>query len=642
MTIVRKFIIPAILLAAMCASAAITPRIAVNCSSGVAPLAVFVDATGTAGLAAGDFVNALFTWNFDRDGIDPAGKFARTRGFVAAHVYETPGTYTITLNVVDRGGAAAAATAQVAVLPFSGTTYYVASGGSNAATGTSMSEPLAAPDYALLHKAAPNTRILVRRGDRFTVNAFTVSGDGPVIVGAYSDPGRPSDQAPVLFNNQDGWGFISFDDKTRDWRMMDIHVRGAGVNTSATPAQRGFSLMGAGILLLRIEVDSMARDAFAGGGLNNFIFNCSLHDFGGYGYWCSPINQGAFVGNVSRRQNGGEHLFRTQSGSKEFIAYNDLGEAVNVMSGIQIRGNSGQAYLLGNRVEKDCAFHPQNSTSEEHESYCVADGNTFINAGFGMAAKHIAIRNNRFFNGAVSLDNHPLVGMSDSVTIVGNSFYGRRINEMVSGSATATMIKNNVLYTATTDDWASGLSLGNAIGNYQIDNNLYFAPNKPGKGNLWFVVSGVELGRTAFGAWQAAGGDVHGNYANPLFLSTDSSSADFLRLGAGSPAIGAGATVGDEAPVFCDFDGNPRAAGQSTDMGARLFAPAAAAVSSHRVDGRSRRRSAPVGQGTASDRYYDLTGRAMPDAHLGAKSRTVALRIFKGKKKAPQSGAFAD
>jgi len=565
--------ISAILLGtAVFVSAAIAPHIVLNRTSGIAPLAVFVDATTTEGLAANDFINAHFGWNFDRDGVDPTGKYSHTRGFVAAHVYEKPGAYTITLDVVDRTGAMAAATVQVEVLPFTGTTYYVASGGSNSVPGTSMTEPLATPDYAMQQKAAPNTRILIRKGDRFSVDAFTISGKtGPVIIGSYSDPNRPSDLAPLLYNNQDGWGFISFDEKTGDWRMMDVHVRGANVNTSATPAQRGFSLAGSGILLLRVEVDSMARDAFAGSGQSNFIFDCSLHDFGGYGYWCSPINQGAFVGNVSRRQNGGEHLFRTQSGSKEFIAYNDISEVVNVMSGIQIRGNSSQAYVLGNRVEKDCAFHPQNNTREERESYCVADGNTFINAGFSVAAKHIAIRNNRFYNGAIGLDVHPLVGMSDSVTIIGNSCFGRGTNEMVSGSATNAMIKNNILYTKTTDDWASGMSLGNAISNYIIDNNIYFAPNKPGKGNLWFVVNGIEVGRNGFNLWQAAGGDVHGKYADPLFQSIDSSSKDFLSLSAGSPAIGAGAVVGDGAPAFCDFDGNPRTAGRTTDIGARLF-----------------------------------------------------------------------
>jgi hypothetical protein len=615
-------------------NAAITPHIALNRTSGVAPLAVFADATTTEGLAKDDYINAHFAWNFDRDGLDPTGRHSPTRGFVAAHVYENPGTYTITLDVIDRSGATASATAQVVVSPFSGTTYYVAAGGNNSAAGTSLTAPLATPDFALKQKAAPNTRILLRKGDRFTVPGFTVSNaSGPVIVGAYSDPEKPSDQAPILFNNQDGWGFISFGSGCGDWRVMDIHIRGAGVNTDVSPAQRGFSLSGTGLLFLRVEVDSMARDAFAGAGsgLNNFIFDCYLHDFGGYGYWCDPINQGAFVGNVSLRQNGGEHLFRTQSGSKEFIAYNEISDCVDVMSGIQIRGNSSQAYLLGNRVEKDCAFHPQNNTSEEYESYCVADGNTFINAGFGIAAKHIAIRNNRFFNGAISLDVHPLVGMSDSVTILGNSCYGRRVNELVSGSATNAVIKNNIFYTISTDDWAAGLNLGNALNNYRIDYNLYFAPNKPNKGNLWFVVNGVELGRGSFTAWQAAGGDVHGKYANPLFASTDSSSSDFLKLGAGSPAIGAGATAGDDAPLFCDFDGKVRATDQPTDMGACLYGTSSFVKQPRRMDVQRVAQSARLRRPGTEGRLYDLTGRREQVKQSGKKSHKVRIILYKGK-----------
>jgi hypothetical protein len=630
----RKHIfLPAILAgSAVFASAAITPHIVLNRSSGVAPCAIFVDATATGGLANGDYINASFAWNFDQGGVDPNGKHTRTRGFVAAHVYEKPGTYTLSLDVVDRSGAAASTSVSVEIAPFTGTTYYVAAGGSDSAAGTSMAQPPASADYALGKKAKPNTRILFRKGDLFVTPAFSVAGTGgPVIVGAYTDPNKVSDQAPLLCNRQDGWGFISLGEKTSDWRLMDLHVRGCGVSTSVSPAQRGFSLFGSDILFLRVEVDSMARDAFAGGGVNNFIFDCPLHDFGGYGYWCDPIDRGAFVGTISLRQSGGEHLFRTQSGSKEFIADNELREAIDVMSGIQIRGNSSQAYLIGNRVEKDCAFHPQNSTSEEHESYCVADGNTFIGAGFGIAAKHIAIRNNRFYNGIIALDVHPLVGMSDSVTIIGNSCYGRRVNELVLGSAANTMIKNNVLYTATTDDWASGLSLGNALANYQIDYNIYYAPNKSNHGNLWFVVDGVELGRSGFAAWQASGSDAHGRYADPVFLSIDSSSIDFLKPGPGSPAIGAGAIIGETAPVFCDFFGNPRKAGQATDAGACLYGTPAAAMHDWTFNPIEAPRLHPGKRGPAG-RPYDPLGRVLNGHAAKGKSRAAVPTLRKNRR----------
>ena len=173
--------------------AAITPQVGASRTTGVAPLAVFVDATATAtaGLDGGDYVNANFDWNFDRDGADASGKHTVTRGFVAAHVYENPGTYTIQLTVHDRLGATATATTQVVVTAFGGTTYYVATGGSNAVAGTSMTAPLATADYAILQKGGPNTRILLRKGDRFTIPPITVSKTGPMIVGSYSDPNNP-------------------------------------------------------------------------------------------------------------------------------------------------------------------------------------------------------------------------------------------------------------------------------------------------------------------------------------------------------------------------------------------------------------------------------------------------------------------
>jgi PKD repeat protein len=77
---------------------------------GVAPLAVFFDAINVPGVAQPPVVNSRreyadynYTWNFN----DPAsGTWATSGrskneadGYVAAHVFETPGTYTVTLSV---------------------------------------------------------------------------------------------------------------------------------------------------------------------------------------------------------------------------------------------------------------------------------------------------------------------------------------------------------------------------------------------------------------------------------------------------------------------------------------------------------------------------------------------------------------
>src|SRR6185295_12922369 len=87
------------------ASAAITPAIVPSRTSGVAPLAVFFDATGTTSTGTTKPFHELgYQWNFG----DAATTWATTgapknsaTGPIAAHVFESPGTYTVTLTVTD-------------------------------------------------------------------------------------------------------------------------------------------------------------------------------------------------------------------------------------------------------------------------------------------------------------------------------------------------------------------------------------------------------------------------------------------------------------------------------------------------------------------------------------------------------------
>jgi hypothetical protein len=617
----------AVLLAAGLSSAvlaAIVPQMGLSRTSGVVPLAIFVDATSTGGLDEGDYVNAGFDWNFDRDNADPAGKHTVTRGFVAAHVYENPGTYTIQLTVHDRLGAVATATAQVVVSAFSGATYYVASGGSNSAPGTSMSAPLATPEYAIRQKGGPNVRILLRNGDRFTIAPLTISATGPLIVGAYSDPDHPSTISPMLYCSTDGWGMVGLSEAS-DCRLMDIHLRSSftaldDANTSPNQGAGGASPNCSNTLFLRMEVDSVGRFGFGGDGHYTFIVDCSYHDYGTYGCYVDSLDHFAMVGVVSRRLKGGQHFIRFQTnGSKAFFAYNDIDQSDANYDCVTVRGNTSQAYLLQNRFDLNLGMHPQYQGAVEHESYCVADGNVLTNGGIQAAAKHVSIRNNLIHNGGISLASYTDVGMSDDVTILNNTLYGS-VNDMASGSATNVVLKNNIFYASHADQWASGLSFGNDLSNYLIDNNIYYAPTKDGF--LWFSNGGTDWGRTkGFSGWQASGNDVHGAYADPLFVSVDSSSPDFLKLRAASPARGAGATV----PVFDDIAGGARAPGLPTDAGAWLYGSSGIRFSAM-VPAAAHERHAP-----AKARACDLLGRAISPADYRRVFAAAGVVVVPGK-----------
>jgi hypothetical protein len=188
--------------------------------------------------------------------------------------------------------------------------------------------------------------------------------------------------------------------------------------------------------------------------------------------------------------------------------------------------------------------------------------------GLGIAARHVAARNNLLLNASIGLEDHPVVGMSDDVTICSNSSYSA-LTAFAGGSATNVVLKSNVFHTTTDLSYAQGLYFSTPLSELEIDNNVYYAPNKAGP--LTFPVEDTAYGQSGFDSWQATGMDVHGMMADPRYVSTDFTSPDFLKLAEDSPCRGAGAAPGSAAPAFVDFDGNARTVGLATDAGAWLY-----------------------------------------------------------------------
>ena len=79
-------------------------------TQGMAPFAVHVHGLDTS-LGAGDPLTALYEWDFD----DPSGDYDTLVGWSAAHVYDEPGTYTLTLKVTNHNGLSDVASVQVHV-----------------------------------------------------------------------------------------------------------------------------------------------------------------------------------------------------------------------------------------------------------------------------------------------------------------------------------------------------------------------------------------------------------------------------------------------------------------------------------------------------------------------------------------------
>ena len=147
----------------------------------------------------GDVTAATFVWNFG----DAGGDHNVINGFTAGHVYDTPGTYTISLTVTNSAGTATTATQQVTIAAATRNVIYVdGAKGSDKNAGTA-SAPLQTVDAAM-DKLDDNTEILFKAGQSYTVTQTYQIDSSNVLIGSYG-----SGTDPVL-NRAGGNGLSTF------------------------------------------------------------------------------------------------------------------------------------------------------------------------------------------------------------------------------------------------------------------------------------------------------------------------------------------------------------------------------------------------------------------------------------------------
>lgn len=295
---------------------AITLSTAPSRFNGVAPLAVFFDATGTTTTdpQIKPFHDLEYQWDFgdyiiDQKGIKvfnlsppdvgtstwnagsrPGVSSRNTAtGPVAAHVYETPGTYIVALSATDGTNSVSNSCAKIvvqdpdAVFAGANTTCIGATslpiqgvGGCPADANTAKQSNFATAinTYALTGK-----RVLFKRGDTFTAaTSAAITRTGPGIVGAFGagvDPLVRSNALPNTYTS-----VLTLSNRStpgiKDWRVMDMELDGSlvpdnGIQCTApsaggpaTPVPPCTYLMGVGtdggidqITLLRLKIHDM-------------------------------------------------------------------------------------------------------------------------------------------------------------------------------------------------------------------------------------------------------------------------------------------------------------------------------------------------------------------------------------------------
>ncbi len=370
--------------------------------NGVAPLAVFFDTAGTTGTSTSlPFHELEYRWNFgDNDAItwgygshvgdgSIAAKKNRATGPVAAHVYETPGTYTINLTVTDGTNTVSNSCLQIVVsdpnVVFSGANTICFSTAGNfagcPAGGQNITDATGNFVTALATYSAPGKRLLFRGGETWNAaTASEITSTGPGVVGAFGG-GKPTILGPatsaaILISSV-------ATPNTADWRFIDLAVSGQSAANST-----GFYTIGGAkqITILRVDIrDVHLGITFSDGQLdlvNNAVpmsvpiwdqmavvdstIDNVIGGAGGYGIY-AVATRFMVLGNMIGDTTGGEHGMRNPYTMRAVFSSNNFGPAAVGKSALTIRGPD---FLAG------ANSYPAGSYSE----YIVVSDNKFIGA----------------------------------------------------------------------------------------------------------------------------------------------------------------------------------------------------------------------------------------------------------------------
>jgi hypothetical protein len=540
-------------------SGSVQAMAAASRTSGVAPLAVFFDAvdpaSGVVQPSDGDHANVCYRWDFGDPDSGSWSTTGRSRneatGYVAAHVYEQPGSYVATLTVTEPGGATYQYEQPIQVQSFGGTTYYVSSSsGSDANDGASPSRALRTLDEATA-RLGTNRRILLKRGDTWRVSSgIWIEDPGPGIIGAYfnsdgsDDLSRPK---PHIVITGGGSGISCGWVQASDWRIMDVRVSAEGYTTSW-----GVDLGWDGAyrwLVLRVETDGfdvgIGCTASGTAFVENVMAECDVHDIVGIGVYLAGARLAVLGTRITDMIES--HSLRVWYAEKAVFSENmchypgrtrqamklhayDVGEGPPTEY-VVVSGNSfrGSTYVV--------AIGPENAQSDEPIRHVVVERNVFTPdeetvLGLLLCSDDVTVRNN-IFDATGGASWYRAVMLTEGagpalhgIRICNNTAYlGGSANEfrlcIIDSSAQDTVVRNNLASAPQASDRQLIVGSGSGL---VADHNLL--TNEPG-----FV--------------NAAAGD--------------------FRLGSGSPAIDAGVAV---PQVFEDWRGLLRPQGATYDLGA--------------------------------------------------------------------------
>lgn len=595
-----------------------------NRDSGAAPLGIFFDATDSnsgvtqPSLVSGlrDYTNFSYLWDF---GDSASGNWTSTgrsknegRGYLAAHVYETPGTYTVQLTVIRSNGLEYNYTQEIVVedpdVVFANNsansaerTIYASTSGNDSNNG-SFNQPIQTWAEGIDRLLASNgpRRLLLKRGETFTTTGANADDfTGPFHIGAYgsgADPVIYNTTASPFFAPDDGedltianLSFLSTYNPNTGYGPVPDVLRMIGTNSKITIFQNSFSNCA-----LNIHMGQLGQCQ------ETIIAENTITAWQNYGILISDLSKLAILGNSIRQAanaSTGDGKSPTPAEpdlpdhgpirlglvEKALVSNNDLFSNTGWSPGpvgyahqpcLRI-GSSGTAELSivsDNLMQGGLnigASVPASTTVEATIGRVIWERNQMLATDatrnfFDIALGGAVLRNNIMIrpssvptiSNAISFSDHPLVSTVND--LLPNQILGNTYVSLITGAESGDFIQiddNSMLnfsFKNNLVDVPFGTGTGGALLNIQ-----YLSVDLDSDHNLYHATGGAFTTRSStnytLSAWQTfSGGDANSLTSAPQMI--DPVGYDF-QLGTNSPAKDAGVP---DPVLFDDYEGSDR------------------------------------------------------------------------------------
>ena len=538
-------------------------------TSGMAPLSVFFDAVDTAGdwpwssgveqPVGGDFPGFNYTWDFGDGASGSWTSDGRSKnqaiGFTTGHVYESTGTYVVTLTILKPDDTVVVYQETITVSAWSGSDRYVSSSTGNDSNDGLTSGTAWASLAKVFANLATNRRFLFKRGDTFLTSTgnFNLNIAGPGLFTTYGSGALPIFQSTNTSNP-----LITVN--ANDWRFWNIDMLGPG----ASDPQGAISLSNSVQINNTLIYGCIGRSwrvpfgnfdsapIYATPSSETMIAGCTVDD---------PQVNGVFIGGQNLAVIGNiiqncvtSHLLRVWMAYKGVVSNNLLDNPGGDRHNLKLHGRHEAGHpptkyvnVSYNKFRRGHAWNnpigPEDTVTGAEivedvicdSNDCVANPDGTVQVCFKIEAVRVTVRNNWMvqtnskYCSLVMVTRNPLVPQATGIKVYNNTVYKA---DSQSGN------EIDIVLLETTD-----------IGTVEVRNNQIWAPN---------VASARVVTGTCAGLVQ----DHNDKDNNPLFQNA---AANNFHLSPGSPALDAGV---QSDYVRKDYDGVDRPLVAAPDLGA--------------------------------------------------------------------------